>query len=167
MQHFCFVPMHAVCVHAGASMPLTETRSQTSEHLAIDWPGDPKSKTRSRATLRISAPGRLACAWPVTYSTPNAHEHICAFIAVVSCGAVRPAGQNTAKPTGLAVGPQDSGMLSSLGWHPNTRTTRPTGGHLKNSVADSVAGIASRLLAPAGPEGSVLAEGPSGNPPAP
>ena len=115
----------------------------------------------------ISAPGRLACAWPVTYSTPNAHEHICAFIGVVSCGAVRPAGQNTAKPTGLAVGPQDSGMLSSLGWHPNTRTTRPTGSRLKNSVADNVADNASRLLAPAGPEGSVLAEGPSGNPPAP
>ena len=51
MQHFCFVPMQAVCVHAGAGMPLTETGSQTSEHLAIDWRGDPKSKTRSQATL--------------------------------------------------------------------------------------------------------------------
>ena len=45
------LPRTGVCVHAGAGMPSSEAGFQTSEHLAIDWPGDPKSKTRSRATL--------------------------------------------------------------------------------------------------------------------
>ena len=48
---FASLPRTGVCVHAAEGMPSSEAWSQTWEHLSMDWRGDPKSKTRSRATL--------------------------------------------------------------------------------------------------------------------
>ena len=51
MQHFCFVADAGGLSACRRWMLLTETGSQTSEHLAIDWPGAPKSEAVSQATL--------------------------------------------------------------------------------------------------------------------